>query len=49
VVVLYEPQTQSELQTSQPIPSKNSGGDELTVNPDASVDQPRAAARRHRR
>jgi hypothetical protein len=37
-VVLYDPQTRSELQTSQPFPSKNNKRDELTVNADGSVD-----------
>lgn len=37
-VVAYDPQTRSELQTSQPYPSKNSQRDTLDVNPDGSVD-----------
>lgn len=37
-VVLYDPQTRSELQTSQPFPSKNNRRDKLTVNADGSVD-----------
>lgn len=37
-VVLYDPQTRSELQTSQPFPSKNSKRDKLAVNADGSVD-----------
>ena len=37
-VVLYDPQTRSELQTSQPFPSKNNKRDELLVNADGSVD-----------
>jgi hypothetical protein len=37
-VVLYDPQTRSELQTSQPFPSKNNKRDELVVNADGSVD-----------
>jgi hypothetical protein len=37
-VVIYEPQTRSELQTSQPFPSKNSKRDGLLVNADGSVD-----------
>ncbi|ANY80897.1 hypothetical protein BB934_23905 [Microvirga ossetica] len=37
-VVLYDPQTRSELQTSQPFPSKNNKKDELAANPDGSVD-----------
>ena len=37
-VVAYDPQTRSELQTSQPLPSKSSTRDKLTVNPDGSID-----------
>lgn len=37
-VVLYDPQTRSELQTSQPFPSKNNRRDKLAVNADGSVD-----------
>ena len=37
-VVLYDPQTRSELQTSQPFPSKNNKRDKLMVNADGSVD-----------
>ncbi len=37
-VVLYDPQTRSELQTSQPFPSKNSKRDLLVANADGSVD-----------
>ena len=37
-VVVYDPQTRSELQTSQPYPSRNSQRDDLGVNPDGSVD-----------
>lgn len=37
-VVIYDPQTRSELQTSQPFPSKNSKRDKLLVNADGSVD-----------
>lgn len=37
-VVLYDPQTRSELQTSQPFPSKNNKRDDLLVNSDGSVD-----------
>jgi hypothetical protein len=37
-IVLYDPQTRSELQTSQPFPSKNNKRDELVVNADGSVD-----------
>ena len=33
-VVLYDPQTRSELQTSQPFPSKNNKRDKLIVNAD---------------
>ncbi|MGB7159110.1 MAG: DUF1254 domain-containing protein [Tepidisphaeraceae bacterium] len=37
-VVVYDPQTRSELQTTQPFPSKNNKRDELMVNADGSVD-----------
>ena len=37
-VVLYDPQTRSELQTSQPFPSKNNKRADLTTNADGSVD-----------
>ena len=37
-VVLYDPQTRSELQTSQPYPSKNDKRDKLITNADGSVD-----------
>jgi hypothetical protein len=37
-VVVYDPQTRSELQTSQTFPSKNNKRDKLTVNADGSVD-----------
>ena len=37
-VVLYDPQTRSELQTSQPFPSKNNKRDKLITNADGSVD-----------
>ena len=37
-VVLYDTQTRSELQTSQPFPSKNNKRDKLIVNADGSVD-----------
>jgi len=37
-VVVYDPQTRSELQTSQRFPSKNSKKDQLAVNADGSVD-----------
>jgi hypothetical protein len=37
-VVVYDPQTRSELQTDQPLPSKNTSRDELVVNADGSID-----------
>jgi len=37
-VVVYDPQTRSELQTSQQFPSKNNERDKLAVNRDGSVD-----------
>ncbi len=37
-VVLYDPQTRSELQTAQPFPSQNSKRDALVANADGSVD-----------
>ena len=37
-VVIYDPQTRSLLQTSQPFPSKNNERDTLIVNDDGSVD-----------
>jgi len=37
-VVVYDPQTRSELQTSQPFPSKNSKRNDLETNADGSVD-----------
>jgi hypothetical protein len=37
-VVLYDPQTRSELQTGQPYPSKNGAKDPLAVNDDGSID-----------
>jgi len=37
-VVIYDPQTRSELQTSQPFPSKNNKRDQLIANADGSVD-----------
>ncbi len=37
-VVLYDPQTRSELQTGQPYPSKNGSKDDLAVNEDGSID-----------
>jgi len=36
-VVVYDPQTRSELQTSQPFPSKNNQRDQLIANTDGSV------------
>jgi hypothetical protein len=46
-VVIYDPQTRSELQTGQTFPSKNNKRDPLVTNPDGSVDLyfgPRAPA-----
>jgi len=37
-VVVYDPQTRSELQTSQPFPSKNNKRDKLLTNADGSID-----------
>jgi len=37
-VVVYDPQTRSELQTGQKFPSRNSKRDKLIQNPDGSVD-----------
>ena len=37
-MVLYDPQTRSELQTGQPFPSKNNKRDKLIANADGSVD-----------
>ena len=37
-VVVYDPQTRSELQTNQPYPSKNNKRDDLIHNEDGSVD-----------
>ena len=37
-VVIYDPQTRSELQTGQPFPSRNNKRDALTPNADGSVD-----------
>jgi hypothetical protein len=37
-VVVYDPQTRSELQTGQPFPSRNDKRDELAVDQDGSVD-----------
>ncbi len=36
--VVYDPQTRSELQTSQPYPSKNNKRDKLITNADGSID-----------
>jgi len=37
-VVVYDPQTRSELQTGQPFPGRSSKRDTLAANPDGSVD-----------
>ena len=37
-VVVYDPQTRSELQTGQPFPSKNNKRDKMIINDDGSVD-----------
>lgn len=37
-VVIYDPQTRSQLQTGQPFPGKNNRRDDLVVNKDGSVD-----------
>lgn len=37
-VVIYDPQTRSQLQSSQPFPSKNNKRDKLIANADGSVD-----------
>ncbi len=37
-VVVYDPQTRSELQTSQAFPSRNNERDDLTINADGTVD-----------
>ena len=37
-VVIYDPQTRSELQTGQPYPSKNNKRDKMIVNADGSID-----------
>ena len=37
-VVVYDPQTRSQLQTGQPFPSKNNKRDDLIENEDGSVD-----------
>ena len=36
-VVVYDPQTRSELQTGQPFPSLNSQRDQLTYHDDGSI------------
>jgi hypothetical protein len=38
VIVVYDPQTRSELQTSDPFPSKNNKRNALVTNADGSVD-----------
>ncbi len=37
-IVVYDPQTRSELQTSQPFPSRNNKRDKFITNADGSVD-----------
>ncbi|MHC4563584.1 MAG: DUF1254 domain-containing protein [Planctomycetota bacterium] len=37
-VVVYDPQTRSQLQTGQPFPSKNSTRDKMITNADGSID-----------
>ena len=37
-VVVYDPQTRSELQTDQPFPSKNNKRDKMITNDDGSID-----------
>ncbi len=37
-VVVYDPQTRSQLQTDQPFPSKNNKRDEMITNDDGSID-----------
>ncbi len=37
-VVVYDPQTRSELQTSQPYPSKSSQTGDIVENPDGTID-----------
>ncbi len=37
-VMVYDPQTRSQLQTSQPYPSKNNKRDEMIINEDGSLD-----------
>ena len=36
-IVVYDPQTRSQIQTGQPFPSKNNKRDKLITNPDGSV------------
>jgi len=36
-LVVYDPQTRSELQTGQPFPSRNSQRDQLAVHDDGSI------------
>jgi len=36
--VVYDPQTRSQLQTSQPFPGKNNKKDKMIVNDDGSID-----------
>ena len=36
-VVVYDPQTRSELQTDQPFPSRNNTRDDLAAEPDGST------------
>ena len=37
-IVVYDPQTRSELQTGQPFPSRNNKKDDLAANADGSID-----------
>ena len=37
-MVVYDPQTRSQLQTDQPLPSRNSEKGDLIKKPDGSVD-----------
>lgn len=37
-VVVYDPQTRSQLQTGQPFPGKNNKRDKMIINPDGSID-----------
>jgi hypothetical protein len=37
-IVVYDPQTRSELQTGQPFPSKNGARDQVAENDDGSID-----------